>query len=433
MRTTRRGLLKAAGPALLSTSGLVTMTGATAGCASNSDAVEVFVIWSGQELVAFRKVMEKFSQDTGHRVRVVTVGEHVQELLRARLDASNPPDVAIVSLPSLIKQYARQGLVKPLDRELSDSIPDALRDTVTIEGALYGVWVKVAHKSLFWYRPSALAGGAPPGTWAELMQLVETSANAGRTPLSIGAGDGWVVTDWFENALASADDGETYEQLARDENHWQSDVVRKALTHLAEMWSVPGAFPGGPQQALLTQYEESVIDVFASRRAGLVFEGDFVASVVERLRRAGRLQEEAKWFQFPPLPEQEQPPLVVGGDVAALLTGSSGAKELIEWLARPTSLFDWIQLGGFLSPNGTVPLHKYPTEQARLAEQLHNNAPSVRFDLSDQLGGRFAGGESRGMFQVLPEFFAAVSARGADRSAVVKRTQAQLDDMARRS
>jgi alpha-glucoside transport system substrate-binding protein len=430
MRTTRRSLLRAAGPALLSASGLVTVTGALDGCAADHGAVEVFVIWNGQELAAFRAVMRRFSQDTGYRVRVVTVGEHVQELLRARLDANNPPDVAIVSLPSLIRQYARQGLVQPLAPALAEGIPAGLRDTVTIDGELFGSWVKVAHKSLFWYRPSALAGAGTPATWADLLRLVQTSASTRRIPLSIGAGDGWVVTDWFENVLASADGGETYERLARDENHWRSDVVREALTRLAEMWSVPGAFPGGPQRALLTQYEESVIDVFANGRAGLVFEGDFVASVVARLRRAGRLRETAEVFRFPPL--TGPPPLVVGGDVAALLTSSPGGAELIDWLARPSSLFDWIRLGGFLSPNRSVPTEVYPTEQARsLAEQLHS-ATRVHFDLSDQLGGRFAGGESRGMFQVLPEFFAAVTRPGADRGAVVKRTQAQLDDMARR-
>jgi ABC-type glycerol-3-phosphate transport system substrate-binding protein len=431
MRMTRRSLLKTTGPALLSAGAMGTMAGTVAGCGGDPGAVEVFVIWNGQELTRFRTVMQKFSQETGHRVRVVTVGEHVQELLRARLEANNPPDVAIVSLPSLIRQYARQGLVEPIEPALANDIPAGLRETVTVSGALFGSWVKVAHKSLFWYRPSALAGADTPGTWADLMRLVETSAKAGRPPLSIGAGDGWVVTDWFENVLASTDEGETYKALARGENHWRAGAVREALTGLADMWSIPGAFPGGAARALLTQYEESVIDVFANRRAGMVFEGDFVASLVERLRQAGRLREPARLFPFPPL--NGPPPLVVGGDVAALLTRSRGGKKLIEWLAQPSSLSDWIRLGGFLSPNRTVPADWYPTEQTQhLAEQLHN-ATSVHFDLSDQLGGRFAGGESRGMFQILPEFLAAVSARGADRAAAVERTQAQLDDMARRS
>ena len=64
--------------------------------------------------------------------------------------------------------------------------------------------------------------------------------------------------------------------------------MRDALDRLAELWSIDGAFPGGGRRALLTQYEESVIQVVHSRRAVMVFEGDFTVDVVGRFRAARR-------------------------------------------------------------------------------------------------------------------------------------------------
>ena len=256
LRTSGRTLLKAVGPVLLRATGLVTVaTAGAGGCARDRGGVEVVVMWSGGELNAFRAVMDKFSQKSGHAVRIVSVGEQVHELLRARVDAGNPPDVAIVPLPGLIKAYARDNHVVPLDPTLAPDIRQDLRELVTVKGELLGLWVKVAHKSLFWHRESSLAGRAKPRTWCDLLEIITMWARSGRAPLSMGAADGWVVTDWFENVLASLDDGETYGRLALGANEWRSDRVHDALDRLAQAWSIEGAFPDGPARALLTQWE----------------------------------------------------------------------------------------------------------------------------------------------------------------------------------
>lgn len=435
MTVSRRALLRAAtGPLLLRAGGLVTVAGAplVAGCGSGGQAIEVFVVWSGGELAAFRQTVDEFSRQAGRQVRIVTVGQQAEELLRARLDANNPPDVAVVPLLSLIKEYARNGKLVPLDRSLSDGIPRNLRETVSVNGQLFGLWVKVAHKSLFWHRASTLSGVEPPLTWSDLVERVRRSAAAGRAPLSIGAADGWVVTDWFENVLASADDGDSYERLARGENLWESPAVSTTLTSLAQAWSVPRAFPDGPQRALLTQYEESVVDVLVKGRAELLLGADFVTAVVERFRTAGLVTEPPEVFRCPPL-HGTDPPLIVSGDVATLTKDSPAGRELIRWLAHPSAFTAWIKLGGFLSPDITIPIEAYPTQLSRdLADQLRTS-PNIHTDLSDQLGGRFGGGGSRGMFRILPKFFAAATAGGAAARDAVAQAQAELADAAKRT
>lgn len=173
--------------------------------------------------------------------------------------------------------------------------------------------------------------------------------------------------------------------------------------------------------------EESVFDVFASDRAGMLFEGDLVAAVVDRLRREGRLRESPLVFRFPAA--EGPPPLVVGGDVAALMTESPGSRALIQWLARPGSMDSWIRRGGFLSPNMHTPPDRYPTTLARmLAAEIRTE--EVHFDLSNQLAGRLGSSQARGLAQILTEFFVAVSMPGGDRPALIERVQGQLADAA---
>lgn len=425
---TRRSLLKAAGPLLLPAAGAVPL--AAAGCAARDDPVEIFVMWSGGELAAFLDTMDEFERETGRRTRTVPVGEQVRELLRARFNANNPPDLAIVPLPGLIREYARNGRVMELDPAAGRHIPASLNQTVTVDGRLYGLWVKAAHKSLFWYRPSALAGAGPPATWGELVSLLRRAAGAGQPPLSIGAADGWVLTDWFENVLAGLDGGATYQRLAAGEDLWASDVVTAALVRLAEVWSIPGVFPYGPRRALLTQFEESVFEVFAECRSAVVFEGDFVDAVIGRLNAAGRLCEEPETFRVPPV-TGGPPPLVVGGDVAARMNDSEGSRELVEWLARPESLAGWIKRAGFLSPNRTVPIGTYPPGRGQqLAAELRA-ADQFLFDLSDQLGGRLSAGQGRGMTKILTEFFQSVATPGGHPDRPVRAAQRRLVDAAR--
>jgi ABC-type glycerol-3-phosphate transport system substrate-binding protein len=430
--TTRRAVLRAAlGPVLVRAgSGVSVVAAGLAGCGGDGAGLEVFVTWGGDELAAFRETLEDFSRQSGRRVRVVPVGEQVDELLRARLHTDNPPDLAVVPRPGLIKQYAARGQVVPLDPAMGRHTPEGLRRIITLDdGRAAGLWVKAAHKSLFWYRPSTFPGGSSPGgspprSFAELVDYVRRTAAAGRAPLAIGAADGWVVTDWFENTLVGVGGGAVYDDLAAGRPRWDSPYVTQALARLAELWSVPGAFPDGPARALLTEYEESVVQVFATGRADLVFEGDFVARVIARFGGG----HEPGTFPFPAV--DGPPPLVVGGDMAALLKDSPGGRELISWLDRPESMYPWIARGGFLSPNMRVPLDRYPTRLARDVAQQLASAPEVRFDLSDQVGGGLGGGQGRGMWRILQEFFGAVTAPGNGADAV-RRAQRQLDAAAR--
>ncbi|WP_406080627.1 hypothetical protein [Micromonospora sp. NBC_00858] len=415
-RATRRTLLRAAAAGAAATA---------AGCTGGTRSVQVAVVWSGSELDRFREVVAGYPDP----VHVVSAGNDIDAFLRARHLAGTSPDVAILSRPGLVTEYALRDWLSPVRASPEYAVPTGLSDLLVTEEQRYGVWVKAAHKSLIWHLPSELR--TPPRTWDELVALTRqlgaiARRGSGPAPLAIGAADGWVLTDWFENVLADLAPN-SYDALTRRDADWQGRPVRDALDRLAELWSIDGAFPGGGRRALLTQYEESVIQVVHSHRAVMVFEADFTAEVVGTFRRDS---EEPATIRFPSARPSGTGPLIVGGDVAVAFAGGQGGVELVEWLTRADSFRPWLRAGGYLSPNTRIPLDDYADPvRRRLAEEMR--APgTLRFDLSDQLPGPFTGSDGVGIWRIMQDFFADVT-DGVPAAEAVRRATGQLAAAAR--
>jgi ABC-type glycerol-3-phosphate transport system substrate-binding protein len=424
-RLSRRAVLQgAAGTAL---------TTVLAGCGGGSSPrVQVAVVWSGGELARFREVLRAYPG----RVDVTSAGDDIDAFLRARRRAGNSPDVAVVSRPGLVRGYVERGWLAPVHPELAGRYPTAWNELLTFGGRQYGVWLKAAHKSLFWYLPAVLPSARVPATWDELHDLVHDQARAPRAPapLAVGAGDGWVLTDWLENLLAALVPAERYAALARGESLWDTPEVRPAFAKLGELWSEPGAFPGGGRRALLTQYDEAVLQVVATHEAMTTFEGDFVAGVADRFVDADTpVDRRPRTFPFPS-PDQAHP-LLVGGDAAVVLDDSPGGHRLVEWLTRPGSFAPWIAAGGYLSPNREVAISSYPAGLARRFAQdlVDASTDGLRFDLSDLLPGELTGADGQGSWKILQDFFADVTRADPDVPAAVRRAVTRLDDGARQA
>ncbi|MGN9810096.1 extracellular solute-binding protein [Micromonospora sp. BQ11] len=413
-RVSRRTLLRAGA------AGAVT---AAAGCGGRERAVQVAVVWSTGELAQFRRVVAGYGD-----VRVVSAGNDIDAFLRARQLAGTSPDVAILPRPGLVVEYARRGWLREVTPSGGYAVPVGMADLLTTGGRRYGVWVKAAHKSLFWHLPSLLPD--PPRSWDDLVRVTRrlggpARRGTGPAPLAVGAADGWVLTDWFENVLADVTTPGFYSALARGEADWGSRAVRAALDRLAELWSVEGAFPGGGRRALLTQYEDSVIDVVHRRRAVMVFEGDFVDDLVPAFSSG----ETPRTFRFPGARMADRP-LIVGGDAAVVFAGSDRGADLVRWLSDSSAFGPWLDAGGYLSPNVSVPLASYRDPVRRdLAADLRA-AGTVRFDLSDQLPGPFTGSDGVGIWRIMQDFFADVTG-GVSAGEAVRRATGQLTAAAR--
>ncbi|MGW6495701.1 hypothetical protein [Nonomuraea angiospora] len=370
---------------------------ALAGCARERP-LQVAVVWSGDELRRFLGVVKEY----GRPVHVFSAGDNIAAVLRGPAEEVIP-DVAVIPRLGLLFDPMIRPRIRPWAGDHRQQ--EFWRGLVTPPGSHeeLGAWFKLAHKSLVWHRAGEYT---PP---ADLTSWQPTPGS-----LAIGAADGWVLSDWFENVLL-AFAPEVYgglfpPGLPGNPDWWSAPQVADALELLGTIWR--GAFtPEQARRALTMQFHDSIFDVFAYRTAAVVAAPDFALPVIEHYGGKGV----AAHFRFPAYGSNPAP-LVVGGDVAvAMRDGQAHAVEFVNWLTRPRAsgehdaLTGWIADGGFLTPF-TPPSH----ELLRGPAQELNAAENAHYDLSDRLIGGLEGGDGRGLWRVLTELFTDVTANAVD-------------------
>jgi alpha-glucoside transport system substrate-binding protein len=386
-------------------------------------------VWSGVEQRNFERVLRAFTRRTGVTVRYTSAGYSVPVFLRARLAAHRLPDVAFLPQPGLLRMYAAQHLLVPLNRIAGAAVASNYnarwRRLGSAGTTLYGVWFKAADKSLIWYNLDVFerAGLVPPSSIDALALLEHRLAGLGMPAFAVGGADGWTLADWFSNLYLRLAGPARYDLLAAHRIAWTDPSVTATLRLLARVLR-PGFIAGGARGALRTSYAESVQETFAARpAAAMVFEGDFVAGIISGQTQA-RLGVDADIFGFPAA-GRPAPTVVAGGDAAVLMRRSAAGEALIRFLASPQAAAIWAARGGFVSPNTNLGLSAYPDGIGRpIARSLLEAGGNFRFSLSDLTPAGFGGTEGRGMRGILQQFLARRDVRG---------TAARLEQAARRA
>src|SRR5699024_7175045 len=137
-------------------------------------------------------------------VKYNPAGDNTPTVLSTAVEGGNPPDLATIAQPGLIKQFAEQGALQPLtfaQDEIEKNFPPDIDKLGTIDGKLYSFVFKAANKSTVWFNVHSFgdAGVQPPKTWDEFTKAADTLKASGVPAYSIGGADGWTLTDLFEN------------------------------------------------------------------------------------------------------------------------------------------------------------------------------------------------------------------------------------------
>ena len=371
--------------------------------------IEVLAVWSGDEQHRFEQVTAAFERRTGVTVGYSSAGHGVAAEVDARIADDRLPDVAFLPQPGLLRRLAAEGRLVALDRATQDAVSrnyaSVWRDLGSVADRLYGVWFKAANKSLLWYNVGVFerAGAVPPDDADRLVQVARTLAATGVPAFAVGGGDAWTLTDWFENLYLRAAGPEKYDLLAAHRIAWTDESVKDTLRLLARILD-PAVVAGGTDGAVRTSFEGSVETAFATPPgAAMVFEGDFVAGVVEARTRA-RLGVDADVVAFPDV-GGSPPGVVGGGDAAVLFRRSPAGDAFLHYLATPEAAAVWAGQGGFLSPNRNLDLSVYPDEISRsMARRLLDAGDEFRFDLSDLQPSAFGASATQGLRPALQDF-----------------------------
>jgi alpha-glucoside transport system substrate-binding protein len=78
--------------------------------------IEVLAVWTGAEQQRFARVVADFETRTGDSVTYTSASSGVPQALAVRVAQGRPPDVAFLPQPGVLRQYATQNLLVPLDR-----------------------------------------------------------------------------------------------------------------------------------------------------------------------------------------------------------------------------------------------------------------------------------------------------------------------------
>jgi alpha-glucoside transport system substrate-binding protein len=371
--------------------------------------IEVAATWSGTEQKNFQAVLDAFTAKTGAKVTFTSGGDDLATLINSRLAGGKPPDVAFIPQPGVIADFAKKGQIKPLTGAAADAIKanysDAWQQLGTIDGKLYTLYWKVANKSVIWYRTDKFdeAGVKPPTTWDEFTKLSQTLSDAGITPMTVPGGDGWTLTDFFENIYLRVGGAENYQKLAEHKLPWTDKTVVDSLTVLGDYWKNAKFIQGGNTGALQVTFTQSIADVFGSApKAAMIPEGDFVGAEVTKLGKT-KVGEGAKFFSWPSI-NGSKPAVETAGDGGVMFKDTPAANALLAYLATPEAAKILVAKGGFLSGNKNLDASAYPDDITRELGTAVVKAEELRFDLSDLTPTAFGGGTTASMWKLLQEF-----------------------------
>jgi len=383
-------------------------SGGSAGSTSNiSGSISVMGVWSGPEQAAFQKVIDGFTEENPNvKVSYTSAGDQLPTQLSTAVEGGNPPTVAFVAQPGLIKDFVTKGAVKPIDYAAEDvktNLGESAYQIGSVNGKLYGVLYKAANKSLVWCNVKAFndAGVQAPKTWDDFINNAATLKASGVPAYSVGVDVGWPVTDWFENIYLSQAGPDMYDKLAAHEIPWTDPSVKQALTTMAQVFKDSSNIVGGTNGALQTDFPTSAANVFTDPPKGAqIMEGDFVPGSVKTTLKP---VEGYNVFPFPQVGDNENV-VVGGGDIAITFEDNPAVQAFMKYLTTTKAAEIWAEQGGFASLNTGLDPSVYPSQIEQTTAGVLSSASAFRFDMSDLQPAAFGATVGQGEWKIFTDF-----------------------------
>jgi len=362
-------------------------------------SIVVTSLWGGTEEAAFQAVLDAFTAATDIEATYEANRTDYATVLRTRIQGDNPPDVAIIPGIGTLRSLARDGSLISLadlgiaQADIEGNYAPGILDVGVVDDELYGIMVKLNSKATIFYSPERFdeMGVAPAETWDDLLALTEDIKAAGETPWSLGAGDSWTLTDWFEIVYLKMHGTDAYDTLFSPEGDWTDDTVQASIDKMLEILNEENV-DAGIDGSLSTLFVDAIGKVFStSPSAELYYGGGFVGGIATGADvnpdLAGQEGTAIDWFPFPTIDGNGEGLVTYGGDVMAALVADSDVAEFMEYLTTAEAGQVWAEGGTIISPIVEVDTSVYPTSLIQAEAEQVTSAEAVRFDGSDLLPG----------------------------------------------
>ena len=353
--------------------------------------VTVFGTATDRDVDAFTAAMAAFERSSGIDVRYVGSSNFEADLLE-RVRRGDPPDLALLPQPGLLRALAEDGLALPYDKELGvaarSDVDQRLIDLATVDGQVFGSWYSVTPKSLVWYSPRQFAarGISPPATWDELMTLTDQLVESGIAPWCLGVRDGgatgWVATDWVEDLVLRFAGPDTYDAWVAHDLAFSDLQIAEAVDRFGTIALSATRVNGGNRAAVEFTVQQSARQLLGENPDCLLhrqasFLTDFLAKPVN-------VAPDGDLWVFPfPGPADAKSSMMIGGTAVARFSDRPETREAAAYLTTPAAAAERAALGGFISALESFDSDAYPATLYRTLSRWTRDVEVLRFDASD--------------------------------------------------
>jgi alpha-glucoside transport system substrate-binding protein len=368
--------------------------------------VSVYTSIVDPEAEAHQASYEQFEECTG--VTIQYEGSREQEAqLPVRVQAGNPPDIAIVNQPGLLNTLVTQyDAVVPAPEQTEANVDEFFAEEWktygTVDGEFYAAPYDANVKSFVWYSPAmfADAGYEEPTTLDELMTLSQTIADSGALPWCAGveSGDatGWPGTDFIEDMVLRTAGPDVYDQ-------WYTHEIPFNDPQITEAWDAAGAILKNPEFVNAGLGEVNSIATTTWSDAGFpILDGTCWMHRAANFYQAQwpegtEVAEDGDvWAFYLPAETTEEKPTLVAGPFIAAFNDRPEVQAFQTFLASS----DWANAkavstpaGGWVSANSGLDPELLATDFDRLAaETLTDEATVARYDASDLMPSEVGAG-----------------------------------------
>ncbi|MFD7021396.1 ABC transporter substrate-binding protein [Promicromonospora sukumoe] len=321
--------------------------------------------------------------------------------LPVRVQAGNPPDIAILPQPGLLQTLVNDyDAVLPAPEQVEANVDEGWapewKEYGTVDGTFYAAPLGSNVKSYVWYSPSmfADAGYEVPTTWDELMDLTATIAegNEGATRpwcAGIESGDatGWPGTDWIEDVVLRTAGPDVYDQWYTHEIPFNDPQIVDAFDTAGEILKNPDYVNGGlgGVDSIATSTWTDAGYPILDGNCWMHRAANFYQTQWPEGTEVGP-EGDVYAFYLPAQTADEKPTLVAGEFIGAF----TDRPEVVAFQTYLSSA-DWANAkaqatpaGGWVSANSGLDPDLLATDFDRLsAEILADPATVARFDASD--------------------------------------------------
>jgi len=390
----RREFMRRAVGLGLSFSAAGALLAACGGGSTASNTVDVLNVWGGEEQASFKAVVAPFTQQSGVKVNVESTRD-LNSVLTSRIQARNPPDIAILPNPGKMQQLAKRGSLIPLDSfldmgQIQSDYASAWINLGSYNGKLYSIFYKAANKGTVWYNPSQFSsnGYQIPATWTDLITLSNKIAGSGKYPWAMGvssqAASGWPGADWLAQIYLNQSGPDMYDKWVAHQIPWTDASIKSAFQMFGQIVTGSHYINGAPQSILATGFQQASYLPFDSPPAAYMYYlGDFTAGFISTQFSSLKAGTGYNFFPFPTINSAYANSVTGGADVVAALRNTPAVQKLVKYLATAQAQEIWVKRGGFTSVNKSVSLSAYPDPVAQASAKMLASASNFRFGADD--------------------------------------------------